>query len=188
MFTGFPAFPSSPPRIYDQRLLILGYDPPPAYDGILQSPTPLGPNRIAAHEERFKVSEESSPYTYSYQLGTQLDNLNHIGVGPVFYGGHRGPEIAETFGTSRLGGENSGPVVTKGVLLDVLGLKLARGTAEALDKAPNGNPHLAATYRITLEDLEGAMRRARIKRIDRGDVVLLRTGGTSSSSKMLRST
>jgi hypothetical protein len=92
------------------RLLILGYDPPPGYDGILQSPTPLGPNRIAAHEERFKVSEESSPYTYSYQLGTQLDNLNHIGVGPLFYGGHRGPEIAETFGTSRLGGENSGRI------------------------------------------------------------------------------
>jgi Putative cyclase len=76
MFNGFPAFPSSPPRVYDQRLLVLGFEPPPGYDGILQSPTPLGP----------------------------------------------------------------------------------------------------ATYRITLEDLETAMRRARIKTIERGDVVLIRTG------------
>jgi hypothetical protein len=89
MFNGFPAFPSSPPRVYDQRLVVLGYDPPPGYKGILQSRTPLGPNRISAHEERFNPG-------YSHQIGTQLDNLNHIGVGPVFYGGHRGPEIAES--------------------------------------------------------------------------------------------
>jgi kynurenine formamidase len=175
MFNGFPAFPSTPPRVYDQRLVVLGYDPPPGYEGILQSPTPLGPNRISAHEERFKVTPQSSPYTYSYQLGTQLDNLNHIGVGPVYYGGRRGPEIAETWGTSKLGSEHTGPVVTRGILLDVLGLKLVQGATE-VETAPNGSPHLAATYRITLEDLEEAMRRARIKAIERGDVVLIRTG------------
>jgi kynurenine formamidase len=176
MFNGFPAFPSTPPRLYNQRLLVLGYDPPPGYEGILQSPTPLGPNRISAHEDRFKVTERSSPYTYSYQLGTQLDNLNHIGVGPVFYGGHRGPEIAETWGTSRLGSEHAGPIVTRGILVDVLGLKLVQGATDVLETAPNGRPHLAATYRITLEDLDAAMRRARIKTIERGDVVLIRTG------------
>jgi hypothetical protein len=74
MFNGIPAFPSSPPRVYDQRLLVLGYDPPPGYDGILQSPAPLGPNRISAHEERLNPN-------YSYQLGTQLDNLNHTTSG-----------------------------------------------------------------------------------------------------------
>jgi kynurenine formamidase len=176
MFNGFPAFPSTPPRVYDQRLVVLGYDPPPSYEGILQSPTPLGPNRISAHEERFKVAERSSPYTYSYQIGTQLDNLNHIGVGPAFYGGRRGPEIAETWGTNRLGGEQTGPIVTRGILLDVLGLKLVQGATEVLETAVNGSPHLAATYRITLEDLEAAMRRARVKAIERGDAVLIRTG------------
>jgi hypothetical protein len=169
IFNGFPAFPSSPPRTYDQRLLILGYDPPAGYEGILQSPTPLGPNRISAHEERLGANG-------TYQIGTQLDNLNHIGVGPVFYGGRRGPEIAETEGTSRLGTEHAGPVVTRGVLLDVLALKLSGGASDALETAPNGAPHLAATYRITLEDLEAAMRRARIARIERGDVVVIRTG------------
>jgi hypothetical protein len=175
-FNGFPAFPSTPPRVYNQRLLLHGYEPPPSFDGIFQSPTPLGPNGVSFHEERFKVTEQSSPYTYSYQLGTQLDNLNHIGVGPVFYGGHRGPDIAETWGTRRLGNEHVGPIVTRGILLDVLGLKLAQGATDVLETAPNGMPHLAATYRIMLEDLEAAMRRARIKTIRRGDVVLIRTG------------
>jgi kynurenine formamidase len=169
MFNGIPAFPSAPPRVYDQRLLILGYDPPPGYEGILQSPTPLGANRISAHEERFEPN-------LSYQVGTQLDQLNHIGVGPVFYGGHRGPDLAETWGTSALGAEQAGPIVTRGILLDVLALKLAEGATDALETAPNGAPHLAATYRITLEDLENAMRRARVKTIERGDVVLIRTG------------
>jgi hypothetical protein len=63
MFNGFPAFPGTPPRVYNQRLLVLGYEPPPGYDGIVQSPTPLGANRISAHEERFKVGERSGPYT-----------------------------------------------------------------------------------------------------------------------------
>jgi kynurenine formamidase len=176
MFNGVPAFPSTPPRLYNQRLLILGYPPPPGYDGILQSPVPLGPNKLSAHEERFKVTEKSSPYTYTYQIATQLDNLNHIGVGPVYYGGHRGPDIAETWGTSKLGSEHMGPIVTRGILLDVLELKLAQGASDDIETAPNGKPHLAATYRITVEDLEAAMRSARIKRIERGDVVLIRTG------------
>jgi kynurenine formamidase len=176
MFNGFPSFPSTPSRLYNQRLLVHGYQPPPGFEGIFQSPAPLGPNRISFHEERFKVTEESSPYTHTYQLGTQLDSLNHIGVGPVYYGGRRGPEIAETWGTSRLGSEHAGPIVTRGLLLDVLGLKLDQGATDVLETASNGNPHLAATFRITLEDLEAAMRRARIKTIKRGDVVLIRTG------------
>jgi len=169
IYNGLPVFPSTPPRVNDQRLLVLGYEPPLGYDGILQSPTPLGANRISAHEERLAAN-------YSYQLGTQLDNLNHIGVGPVYYGGHRGPDIAETWGTSRLGSEHTGPIVTRGILVDVLGLKLARGSTDVIETAPNGAPHLAATYRITLEDLEAAMRRGRTKRVERGDVVLIRTG------------
>jgi hypothetical protein len=169
MFNGMPAFATVPPRVHEQRLVILGYDPPPGYDGILQSPAPLGPNRISAHEERFAAG-------FSYQLGTQLDHLNHIGVGPVFYGGRRGPQIAQDWGTSHLGAERAGPIVTRGVLLDVLALKLAEGASHSLAIAPNGALHLAATYRITLDDLQAAMRRARIATIEPGDAVLIRTG------------
>lgn len=176
VFNGFPAFPSTPPRLYNQVLTVLGYQPPSDFGGVLQSPMPFGPNQVSAHEERFRTTENSAPYTYTYQIATQVDNLNHIGVGPVFYGGRRGPDIAESWGTSALGAEHMGPIVTRGLLLDVLGLKLAQGRTDVIELASNGRPHLASTYRITLEDLEGAMARARIRHIERGDVVLIRTG------------
>jgi kynurenine formamidase len=175
VFNGFPAFPTTPPRMYNQILTVLGYQPPADFQGVLQSPTPLGDNLLSGHEERFKVTDRSAPFTGTYQIATQLDNLNHIGVGPVFYGGHRGPDLAETWGTSKLGNENMGPIVTRGVLLDVLGAKIAQG-AGVIDFATNGRPHLASTYRITVEDLVEAMEMGNIRLIEPGDVVLIRTG------------
>ena len=174
MFNGFPAFATSPPRLYNQTLTVLGYALSD-FEGVLQSATPLGPNRVSIHEERFKTTATSAPYTFTYQIGTQLDNLNHIGVGPVFYAGHRGPEIAESWGTTALGAEHMGPIVTRGVLLDVLALKLAEGQDD-IEHASNGEPHLASTYRITLEDLQAAMHAGGIRSIKPGDAVLIRTG------------
>jgi hypothetical protein len=176
LFNGYPAYATTPARTYNQRLTVLGYQPPAEFEGVLQSPSPLGPNRVSVHEERFRETVRSAPYAGTYQIATQLDNLGHVGVGPVFYGGHRGPEIAASWGTRRLGNEHMGPIVTRGVLLDVLGLKLEQGDAGAIETAGNGEPHLAGTYRITLEDLRSAMRRGRVRRIEPGDVVLIRTG------------
>jgi hypothetical protein len=59
--------------------------------------------------------------------------VSHVGVGPVFDGGYRGSAIAEDWGTTRLGAENMGPIVTRGVLLDVLGLKLAEGAGGVIE-------------------------------------------------------
>ena len=171
MFNGFPAFPSTPPRVYNQRLLGARLRTAAGLRRHPPSPTPLGPNRISFHEERFKVSEGSSPYTYSYQMGTQLDSLNHIGVGPVYYGGHRGPEIAETWGTSRLGTEHAGPIVTRGILLDVLGLKLVQGATDVLETAPNG----ARTWRRPIGS------RSRISRPRCGGQGSRRSSGATSS-------
>jgi kynurenine formamidase len=172
MTNGFPAFKTTPPRVYQQRLTVTGYQPPADFEqggGILQTPTPLGPNRISIHEERF-------PQGYTYQIVTQLDNLNHIGVGATFYNGFRGPEIAEPYGTNKLGSEHMGPIVTRGVLLDVLGLKLARGDRAALSQSKDGQPVLRDDYRIRIEDLTAAAGRVGIRRINPGDVVLIRTG------------
>jgi len=172
MTNGFPAFRTVPPRVYQQRLTVLGYTPPAAFTaggGILQSPEPIGPNRVSIHEERF-------PQGYTYQIVTQLDGLNHIGVGARFYNGFRGPDIAESYGTSKLGNEHMGPVVTRGVLLDVLGLKLDQRAASALSTNAKGQPILTDDYRITLEDIKASMARGRLRDITPGDVVLFRTG------------
>lgn len=166
---GFPAFPTNPPRIYEQRLVLNGYSPPPGFEGIVQGTTPIASNRLSLNEERF-------PFGGTYQIGTQLDNLNHVGVGDVFYNGFRGPEIARTYGTEKLGAEKIGPVVTRGLLLDVLGVKLVGRETAALAEAANGEPVLRDDYRITVEDLEAAMSFGRIRQIEPGDAVLIRTG------------
>ncbi|WP_448616420.1 cyclase family protein [Modestobacter sp. URMC 112] len=172
MTNGFPAFQTTPPRLYEQRLTVLGYQPPAGFTeggGILQSTEPLGPNRVSIHEDRF-------PQGYTYQIVTQLDGLNHIGVGATFYNGFQGPDIATPTGTSSLGNEHMGPVVTRGVLLDVLGLKVDGGVGEALSRSKDGDPVLTDDYRITIADLEAAAARGGIGQIEPGDVVLLRTG------------
>lgn len=182
----FPAFASVPPRVLRQRLLVTGYQPkgdfiPSAtYDprthpesGILQSATPLGANAISYHEERF-------PHSGTYQVATQLDNLGHIGVGEVYYNGFRGPDIATPRGLAKLGNEHIGPIVTRGIVYDIVGLKLAQGARSDLFRSPvNGEWVLRDNYRITLSDLQAALRRQGVRREPGpGDVVLLRTGWT----------
>ena len=49
-----------------------------------------------------------------------------------------------------------GPAVTRGVLLEVLGQKLAASDDAAIgEPAANGEPVLPSNYRITIEDLDG---------------------------------
>ena len=172
MTNGFPAFVTDPPRLYEQRLTVTGYTPPAGFTeggGILQTVQPIGANKVSIHEERF-------PQGYTYQIVTQLDNLNHIGVGATFYNGFQGPEIAEPYGTNKLGNEHMGPVVTRGVLLDILGLKLEQGATAALSENAAGGAILTDDYRITLSDIRAAMHRGGIRAITPGDVVLFRTG------------
>jgi kynurenine formamidase len=169
---GIPAYRTTPARDYQQRLTVLGYEPPAdfvANGGILQDVRPIPPNRVSIHEERFEPG-------FTYQIATQLDNLNHLGVGPTFYNGLQGPDMAEYWGTTKLGNEHMGPIVTRGVLLDILGLKIETGEDAALSRSSSGEPVLLDNYRITLEDIRAAMDRGGIRDIEAGDVVLLRTG------------
>jgi hypothetical protein len=185
MFNGFPAFKTEPPRTYQQRLTITGYQPPAdfaAQGGVLSSLDPLGANALSAHEERFEAAfsaRHPQPLATTYQIGSQLDGLNHIGAREFFYNGVRGPEIARGHGTTRLGNEHMGPIATRGILLDILGVKLANNaTADLAEPAANGEPLLRENYRITVEDIEEALAYAGIEEITPGDAVLFRTGWT----------
>jgi kynurenine formamidase len=183
MVDNFPAFAGVPPRVLRQRLTVNGYQPrgdfvPAAtYDprthpesGILQSVTPLGPNTLSFHEERF-------PHSGTYQIATQLDNLGHIGVGEIYYNGFRGPDIATPRGLANLGNEHLGPIVTRGVVYDIVGLK--QGTDDVFQSPVNGEWVLRDNYRITLTDMRDALRRQGVRREPGpGDVVLFRTGWT----------
>jgi len=95
------------------------------------------------------------------QIGTQFDGLGHLGIGDLHYNGNRRSEFATAEGLTRLGIEHVGPIVTRGVLLDVAALK--------------GVERLDAQYVITPEDLTGALDREGME-IHEGDVVLIHTG------------
>jgi kynurenine formamidase len=114
---------------------------------------PLGSNRTTYHDEI--VSAEIG------QVGTQFDGLGHIGVGDIFYNGNERGDFSQADGLAKLGVENVGPIVTRGVLVDVAALK--------------GVARLDGGYEITRADLTGALERQRTE-IRAGDVVLVHTG------------
>jgi len=190
----FPAYPSFPPRLYSQRIYVLGFQPnqgnwftatPPneqedidawrAADlgpdgpyGYLSSPTPLAANQVSSCEERFL-------HGGTYQIGTQFDHFPHFGVGDILYNGWRAPDICTPKAFTELGVEQIGPFVTRGILIDVLGWKWAQGGRQDVQEV-NGHRMLTDAYRITVADIRRTMRWQGTRGIEPGDAVVLRTG------------
>jgi len=52
-------------------------------------------------------------------LGTHIDALCHVWYDDVLYNGHSANAIRSTTGATRCGVEKLGPIITRGVLLDV---------------------------------------------------------------------
>ena len=172
LFNDFPAFPSTPKRGFELQLYVLGYDAGPDFKGIQSGKTPLGSNHLTAHEERFKEN-------FTHQIATQLDGLNHVGIGETYYNGFKAKEFITPTGTTALGNETMGPIVTRGVILDIVGLKMAQGHTEDFFIEATGKPVLRGNYRITIDDIHHAMYRQRIsKPFGVGDVPIFHTGWT----------
>ena len=195
MRNGFPAYVTFPPRLYSQRIMVLGFQPEQgewttaapeeqgpefiaewrARDlqteggiGYLTSPTPIAANEVSSCEERFL-------HGGTYHIATQLDHFPHFGVGDILYNGFRGSEIATPTAFTELGVENVGPFVTRGVLIDVLGWKKSqRGGRDV--QTVGGHDMLTDTYRITVDDIRRTLRWQGIKRLLPGDAILIRTG------------
>jgi kynurenine formamidase len=94
------------------------------------------------------------------QAATHWDSLAHVSYGGRKYNGHPASSVSDQ-GASHLGIDRVGPLVSRGVLLDV---------ARAL-----GVSRLEPGTGITPEDLDTAERLAGVT-VEPGDVVLLRTG------------
>ena len=95
------------------------------------------------------------------QIGTQFDGLGHLGIGELFYNGNKRGDFAKPTGLTKLGIENVGALVSRGVLIDVAAFK--------------GVPMLDGGYEISRADVEGALARQKTM-IRAGDVVLVHTG------------
>jgi kynurenine formamidase len=124
----------------------------------------LGKNRVVWHDE-FLATEIG-------QVGTQFDGLGHIGTATGasgdksamrFYNGVTEAEMASPTGLVKLGVEKARPLVTRGVVLDIAGLK---------------GRMLREGEEITTDDLLAALARQGLAEsvITQGDVVLLHTG------------
>lgn len=164
LFNGFPALPG---RSYKQTLSVMGFSPGGDYEGIVVNPDPIGSSLICSMEERVE---------YTYNMGTKINGLHHVGIGGVFYNGFKGTDICQTWGTTRLGMETQPAIVTRGVVVDILGTKVDQGRTEDYAILANGEPCLRDGYRITVDDIELALDREGITPVGAGDVVLLRTG------------
>lgn len=95
------------------------------------------------------------------QLGTHLDALNHLQIGDRFYNGHMLADLAEEWGTNKLGMETVPQIITRGLLVDVASL--------------HGVERLERGYVISVGDMTAALERQDLQ-VKRGDAVLFHTG------------
>lgn len=95
------------------------------------------------------------------QVGTQFDGFAHQTHRNSWYNCFKVDENATRGGFSKLGIHNVGALIARGVLIDVAGFK--------------GVEMLGDTYEITVEDLEGALKKQNMT-LQPGDAVIINTG------------
>jgi len=121
---------------------------------------PFGENQIVWNDE-FVVGEIG-------QVGTQFDGPFHVAIrGPDsvdrWYNGRALASFENTYGSLKHNGvERLGPIVTRGVLIDVAGLR--------------GVDCMGKSEEITVADVEACIQKAGIAPIGEGDAVIFRTG------------
>ena len=95
------------------------------------------------------------------QVGTQLDGFTHQTIGDSLYNCFKVSDISTRGGFTKMGIEKVGTMITRGVLIDVAGLK--------------GVDMLSDTYEITAQDLQQALARQNLS-LQPGDAVIIHTG------------
>ncbi len=137
---------------------------------VLSSDMPLGgtrhfdlymkPTRMSP-ESNTRGSNEEIIVAEMGQVGTQFDGFTHQTIGDDLYNCIDQNAVMTRSGFSRLGIENVGTLMTRGVLIDVAALK--------------GVAVLPESYEITVDDLQQALDRQGVA-LEPGDAVLIHTG------------
>jgi kynurenine formamidase len=129
----------------------------------------FGTRRFDVHTKRTfmnpqtnkRGSNEELVVTELGQVGTQFDGFPHQTIGDKWYNCANVSENATRSGFTKYGIHNVGQLFTRGVLIDVAGFK--------------GVEILPDTYEITVEDIEGALKKQNTT-LEPGDAVLIHTG------------
>jgi kynurenine formamidase len=136
----------------------------PAY-GIWMTHTPQGSVNdnlsgvgSAAHKKYSYCGDSIHMYTH---CGTHIDTLNHLGHFGQFWNGWTADKQLGSRIWNKGGPEKYPPVIARGVLLDIAGMK-------GVDCLPD-------SYAVTPKDLQQAARRQKVD-LRKKDVILVRTG------------
>jgi kynurenine formamidase len=129
----------------------------------------FGTRRFDVHTKRTfmnpqanrRGSNEEAVITELGQVGTQLDGFAHQTIGDSMYNCFKQDDISSRGGFTKLGIEKVGTMITRGVLIDVAGLK--------------GVDTLGDTYEITPQDLQQALAKQG-QTLQPGDAVIIHTG------------
>jgi kynurenine formamidase len=95
------------------------------------------------------------------QVGTQFDGFAHQTIGNGLYNCFKVDEVSTRTGFTKLGIQNVGALVTRGVMIDIAALK--------------GVEMLADGYEITVQDLQQALAKQNLT-LQPGDAVIIHTG------------
>lgn len=126
-YQGMPAYA---PRTYQTWHLAHSY------------PFPKGRNKLTDTEEFTCLSNG---------IGTQLDGLAHVATNGIFYNHTPGDKVVSGAGTKKFGMEKVPPIVTRGVLIDMVAYK---------------ERYLEGGEEITLEDFKGALKKTGYRRTE----------------------
>lgn len=137
-----PNSPAYPPRKYQMTILQLD-------DGVGK---PVGKNQLTGNDDLM--------YTYM-GIGSQIDGLGHVGINHTYYNGVHAKDFVRVTGLTKFSTSDIPPIVTRGVLLDIAGLK--------------GKDILDAGTAINKAEIDAAMKAQGVS-IGDGDVVLFHTG------------
>ncbi len=106
-------------------------------------------------------SNEEIVFSEIGQVGTQFDGFTHQTIGDSLYNCVKVADVATRAGFTKLGVEQVGSLITRGVLIDVAAFK--------------GVPMLGDAYPITVADLQQALQRQKLT-LQPGDGVIINTG------------
>src|SRR5262249_8778870 len=128
-----------------------------------------GPRRFDMHIKRTfmnpqsnnRGSNEEMVLSEIGQVGTQFDGFAHQSHGNSHYNCFKTDEIATRTGFTKLGIHNVGALFTRGVLIDVASYK--------------GVEMLGDNYEITVEDIEGALKKQNVE-LRAADAIIINTG------------
>ncbi len=108
-----------------------------------------------------------------FGVGSQLDGLGHVGIDHVYYNGIKVHDFFHQSGATKLSTADVPPIVTRGVVLDIVGY--LKESKPDLVMTVDGNEMLKPEVAVNEAEIKGALARQQLT-LGKGDVIIIHTG------------